>query len=522
MTNAIVIERCLAAEERLRNPVLQMLSRKLDAPFCISLIQTIFTTQTATVPLSEFYAQTEACLRMFEKSEAISVPVWCYDSYSQDDQAEVAADRILSKLSRPLKSDGYGWLKQERDEETLEESVRISSEGLDALALYENLGQDERSFTSVKADDFNVLLNNLIERMELDPTKRIESLNARIEKLQAQVDQIRESGVVDPITPLELTEQLQHAYDIVMKMPSAIRRVRESEEATIKKIVLDYRTTDMSGARLLEVYENSLVDRFEKSDDGRSYNAAMQALNGDLGLTKIDKAHTLTETTGAATADTSALISRIQDKLSDVLVEIDGVASAFNDGTQMCARLAKPRHGAKWQQESNDLQNAIVLFREYTSQTKGRNPLFPVVLSYGQDKIARLYPYEKELTFTHTKPLPLVKPEETPDFDSAALIKRAFKIGPCDVRNVAALLIKTPVYDKQGTVDLAGTFNSFSQDDRLPQSMAGLFSEFGQGGGTLDREWIAYDIDGNPHRYLSPQLSVPEERLQEVAEQRKE
>ena len=135
MVSTGVIGAYLSAEERLRNPILQMLSRKHDAAFCIAIVKSVFPRTADALSLAEFTARLETCLAVLSQDESCDLPTWCSDEAGTIGDLPAAAMQVFNVLAKPLTAGGYGWLRHERTEDTLEETVFISMEGLSALDL---------------------------------------------------------------------------------------------------------------------------------------------------------------------------------------------------------------------------------------------------------------------------------------------------------------------------------------------------------------------------------------------------
>ena len=267
-----------AAEERLKDPILQMLSRKRDAGFCIAIVKTVFTRTAEGLPIAAFNARLESCISYIGFSEECRLPSWCFGNGEEDVSAN--AKRIFDMLAKPIATGGYGWLRCERAEETLEETVFISMNGLSALDMYDRLGMEAKAFTGVKAEDFAYQMNDLTTLLTMDRRSRIRQLEERIAPYLHQIEILRAGGDMGSIENGEIEERLRHMYDIVTQMPTAIRRTRDAEKQAIEKLSENYRTGSMNAAASITQYTDTFVERFEKSDDGQSYSHASKTLFG--------------------------------------------------------------------------------------------------------------------------------------------------------------------------------------------------------------------------------------------------
>lgn len=176
MVSTSVIGAYLSAEERLRNPILQMLSRKHDAAFCIAIVKSVFPRTADALSLAEFTARLETCLAVLSQDDSCDLPTWCSDEDDTVGDLPTAAMQVFNVLAKPLTAGGYGWLRHERTEDTLEETVFISMEGLSALDLYGRLGMESKAFTGVKAEDFASQLTDLTTMLTMDRHARIRQL----------------------------------------------------------------------------------------------------------------------------------------------------------------------------------------------------------------------------------------------------------------------------------------------------------------------------------------------------------
>ena len=235
-----------ATEERLKDPILQMLSRKRDAGFCIAIVKTVFTRTAEGLPIAAFNARLESCISYIRSSEECRLPGWCFGNGEED--VSVYAKRAFDMLAKPIAIGGYGWLRCERAEETLKETVFISMNGLSALDMYDRLGMEAKAFTGVKAEDFAYQMNDLTTLLTMDRRSRIRQLEERIAPYQHQIEILRAGGDMGSIENSEIEERLRHMYDIVTQMPTAIRRTRDAEKQAIEKLSENYRTGSMSAA----------------------------------------------------------------------------------------------------------------------------------------------------------------------------------------------------------------------------------------------------------------------------------
>ena len=393
MASTGVIGAYLAAEERLRNPILQMLSRKHDAAFCIAVVKSVFPRTADALSLAEFTARLETCLAVLSRDGSCDLPTWCSDGSGAAEDLSAGAARVFNVLAKPLTAGGYGWLRHERTEDTLEETVFISMEGLSALDLYDRLGTESKAFTGVKAEDFASQLTDLTTMLTMDRHARIRQLEQRIAPYLEQIEVLKAGGDVNPIEGGQVEERLQHMYDIVTQMPTAIRRTRDAEKRAIEELAETYRTGSMTAAASVTRYTDTFVERFETSDDGKSYRQATNTLFGLRDASRLNPLRLMIASAAQPTDAVQDLLDGIELRLGDIFTELRGVQEVFGEGMAVIQRVSSQRENARWRTELETLARASVCFKAWTlghrrtvseSAEQGRHVLYePVGLLQG-------------------------------------------------------------------------------------------------------------------------------------------
>lgn len=508
MVTAGVIGSYLTADDRLRNPILQMLSRKHDAAFCIAVVKSVFPRTADALPVAEFTARLETCLGVLSRDGSVSLPKMCSDEDGTVADLSVAARRVFDKLAKPFGPDGYGWLRHERAEDTLEETVFISMEGLSALDLYDRLGMESSAFTGVKAEDFASQLTDLTTMLTTDRHARIRQLKQRIAPYLEQIEILEAGGDVDPIESGQVEERLWHMYDIVTQMPTAIRRTRDAEKRAIEELAETYRTGAMTAAASVSRYTDTFIERFETSDDGKSYRQASDTLYGLRDASRLNELRLLISSAAQPTETVQDLLDNIERRLDDIFTELLGVGEVFNEGMSVIQRVSSQRQNARWRTELETLARATECFKAWTERTKGRNPKFPLSLPYGRQGDMCFYPHEVALSFGKASPAPLGIPQVDDGFDMDRQIDNARKISSGSAKRILSKLIAHVVPDEDGNVDLAAGFNALDERDRLVQDMAALFCGFGDGAPMTEILWRTVDADGNEIVFMSGELKT--------------
>ena len=513
MVSTGVIGAYLSAEERLRNPILQMLSRKHDVAFCIAIVKSVFPRTADALSLAEFTARLETCLAVLSQDESCDLPTWCSDEAGTVGDLPAAAMQVFNVLAKPLTAGGYGWLRHERTEDTLEETVFISMEGLSALDLYDRLGMESKAFTGVKAEDFASQLTDLTTMLTMDRHARIRQLEQRIAPYLEQIEVLKAGGDVDPIEGRQVEERLQHMYDIVTQMPTAIRRTRDAEKRAIEELAETYRTGSMTAAASVTRYTDTFVERFETSDDGKSYRQATNTLFGLRDASRLNTIRLMIASTAQTTSTVQGLLDGIELRLGDIFTELRGVQEVFGEGMAVFQRVSSQRENARWRTEIETLACATECFKAWTARTKGRNPKFPITLPYGYRGNMCFYPHEADLDFGKARPAPLGASQVDEEFDVGRQIDCARKASSGSAKRILMKLMVHAAPDGNGIVDLASGFNALERPDRLVQDMAALFCKFGNGSPMAGNLWRSVDADGNEIVFMSGELNVPVDEI---------
>lgn len=509
-----------AAEERLKDPILQMLSRKRDAGFCIAIVKTVFTRTAEGLPIAAFNARLESCISYIRSSEECRLPGWCFGNDEED--VSVYAKRAFDMLAKPIATGGYGWLRCERAEETLKETVFISMNGLSALDMYDRLGMEAKAFTGVKAEDFAYQMNDLTTLLTMDRRSRIRQLEERIAPYQHQIEILRAGGDMGSIENSEIEERLRHMYDIVTQMPTAIRRTRDAEKQAIEKLSENYRTGSMSAAASITQYTDTFVERFENSDDGQSYSHASKTLFGLKDAGNLGTLRMMIASNAQVTKSIQTLLIDIETRLGDIFTELRGVQSTFNEGMSVIQRLSNQRENARWRGELELLARATECFSAWSEQEKGRNPKFPLSLPYGCQGNLCFYPHTVELNFGKARPADIVPAPIDDSFDASAQIENAKKVSSGSSKRILKKIARCAIPDETGQVDLIAAFNTLPQADRLVQDMAALYCKFGNGAKLAGMFWKTIDSDGNELIFLSGELNVSLSEIESYLNEGKE
>lgn len=514
MASTGVIGTYLTAEERLCNPILRMLSRKHDAAFCIAIVKSVFPRTADALPTAEFSARLETCLTILSRDGSGTLPAWCSDEDGVVESLSAAAGRVFNVLAKPLTAGGYGWLRHERTEDTLEETVFISMPGLSALDLYDRLGMESSAFTGVKAEDFASQLTDLTTMLTVDRHARIRQLEQRIAPYLEQIEILKAGGDVNPIETGQVEERLQHMYDIVTQMPTAIRRTRDAEKQAIDRLAETYRTGAMTAAVSVTRYTDTFIERFETSDDGKSYRQATDTLFGLRDASRLNTLRLMIASAAQPTPAVQDLLDGIELRLGDIFTELRGVQEVFGEGMAVIHRVSSQRENARWRTELETLARASECFKAWTARTKGRNPKFPISLPYGCQGNMCFYPHEADMDFGKARPLPLAASRVDDEFDMDRQIDNARKISSGSARRILAKLIVNATPDKDGNVDLAAGFNALERPDRLVQDMAALFCKFGDGTPVTENLWETVDADGNEIVFMTGELKAPLDEIE--------
>lgn len=514
MATTGIIGSYLTAEERLCNPILQMLSRKHDAAFCISIVKSVFPRTADALPAAEFTARLETCLAILSRDGSCSLPTWCSDENGTVGDLSAEAMRVFNVLAKPLTAGGYGWLRHERAEDTLEETVFISMEGLSALDLYDRLGMESSAFTGVKAEDFTAQLTDLTTMLTMDRHARIRQLEQRIAPYLEQIEILKAGGDVSPIEGGQVEERLQHMYDIVTQMPTAIRRTRDAEKRAIEELAETYRTGSMTAGASVTRYTDTFIERFETSDDGKSYRQATNTLFRLRDASRLNTLRLMISSTAQPTETVQDLLDGIELRLGDIFTELRGVQEVFDEGMAVIHRVSSQRENAQWRTELETIARASECFKAWTARTKGRNPIFPLSLPYGYRGNMCFYPHEADLNFGKALPMPLGISQVDDEFDMDRQIDNARKISSGSAKRILAKLLARVVPDEDGSVDLAAGFNALDSRDRLVQDMAALFCKFGDGTPMAENLWKTVDADGEEIVFMSGELKTSMDEIE--------
>lgn len=525
MQTSEIYARFNTIESSLKDPVLQMLSRDRNASFCITMVSTVFEKAAEPLPKQVFLNRLSEAIDLYRNCTDLEFPSWSLSDDGVYDSSEAVANRIYKALSTPVSRDnGYGWIRYERDERSLDESVAISTSGLSALDTLDRLDKSDLGFTAVKADDFVGQMDDLISMLSTDKEERIEQLRRKIEPYEKEIKRLEayENASVTPASTREVKERLRHMYDIVGSMPTSIRRTRDAEKRSIEDISDRYRSGLENSASLIKSYTDEFVDRFETGDDGKSFRNARETIYTLESNRNLEQLKSSIDIGTIYDEEIDELFKNIQAKLSDIFLELKGVDKTFGEGLNLLQRLTTARKSMKWRARYMDVVRAQENFKEWSQTVKGSNPKLSLSLPYGNGRVNYQFPHALTNISGKAKPLPVAKAAVDEDFDAAAQLDDAVKLSSGDAFRVIGKMKQYLSPDENDKCNLVSAFNSLAEEDRLVQDMAALFCEFGGGDKTARLYWKTVDINMNRQVYATGKLLVSMSDIEAFEDSRKE
>lgn len=208
------------------------------------------------------------------KSEAVLIAE--LDYYLETIEDEFESGKEAKDYLRDWADDNYGWLRRFYSREDDEVMYDLTSSAQKAIKWLGELR--ERSFIGTESRLIMVfdLLNQLVEKTEMDPSVRIAELERQKQELEAEIEMVQ-NGQMKTLGATQIKERFIQASTMSREILADFRAVeqkfRDLNRDTRKKIA----AWDKSKGELIGDYFENQSDIYS-SDQGKSFNAFFEFL----------------------------------------------------------------------------------------------------------------------------------------------------------------------------------------------------------------------------------------------------
>ncbi len=120
-------------------------------------------------------------------------------------------------------------------------------------------------------------LDEIIKFASADPKERIERLNSEIERLQAELNEIKQTGYVSTYSPVQINERFAQLSATARELMSDFRQVEENFKRIAREIAARHNQADITKGNLVAHLLDS-TDAIKTSEQGQSFFAFWELL----------------------------------------------------------------------------------------------------------------------------------------------------------------------------------------------------------------------------------------------------
>ncbi len=247
-------------------------------------------------PLSRFFAESPVA-RLFRRDNPALIVSFLHETFVATPRMSVPEDQLVAMLTHylgELQEDGAGPFGDAA--KTIEDWC---SEGFGILAKYPD--QDGEVVCEMTADAHKVVswiqnltttefvaaeskikslwrdIESIVERATTNPAVRLEQLQRQVDAFSAEMDQIRQTGKMDVLTPAQVNEDFARLTALVREIPGDFRTVEERLQRVAQAITSRMLEEDSNRGEIVRLTLDA-DEELRRSEQGQSFEGFWQFL----------------------------------------------------------------------------------------------------------------------------------------------------------------------------------------------------------------------------------------------------
>ncbi|GAA1320349.1 DUF3375 domain-containing protein [Leucobacter albus] len=251
-------QRALAA---FKNPTLDLLHGRY-APFVVSVLSVMFTAERQTVPISD------AHIEVGNFVDELSAAGYDFDERRLPNGSGRDICRYWARV---------GWLVPQIHEGV--ELYRLSAQAVGALEIAGRAGAGRAKVSRSRVRTLLESVDQLTQRAEDDPEKRLARLKAERAALDAEIALLEDDDVpFDPIDDDQLLEDTENVLHLARELPADFVRVAESINAMQRDVIAELRRDERPTGDVLREYLRRGEHVMEATPEGRAFAGALKLI----------------------------------------------------------------------------------------------------------------------------------------------------------------------------------------------------------------------------------------------------
>ncbi len=248
----------LGAVRAFQNPMLDLLHKR-HAPLVVSLLSLVFTAERPTVPVADAHTEVGDALDQLR-------------SAGVGDDLPTGTARDLCRQWADA-----GWLvRQVLDDDV--EVYRLSAHAVGALEVAGRAGGARARVSQSRVRTLLDAVERLAQDADPDAMVRVARLDSQITALQAELERVQRTGVVDQVDDEDLLEQAENVVHLMRELPADFARVAESIKAMQRDVVTALRQDERPTGDVLREYLQRGEHVMESTVEGRAFAGALRLI----------------------------------------------------------------------------------------------------------------------------------------------------------------------------------------------------------------------------------------------------
>ncbi|WP_318842849.1 DUF3375 domain-containing protein [Myceligenerans pegani] len=247
-----------------QEPMLDLLHRKY-APLVVSLLSLVFTPERPTVPVADAHTEIGDALDQLRAQG--------YEF--RDDGARAIPEGSARDLCRQWAD--VGWLIRRIADDDVE-VYQLSAHAVGALEVAGRAGGTRARVSESRVRTLLDAVERLAQDADPDVLARMARLDSQIRRLQAELDQIQRTGLIEDVPDEVLLEEAENVLHLVRELPADFARVAESIKAMQRSVITGLRQDERPSQEVLREYLERAEHVSESTPEGRAFAGALRLL----------------------------------------------------------------------------------------------------------------------------------------------------------------------------------------------------------------------------------------------------
>ena len=247
----------LGAVRAFQNPMLDLLHKR-HAPLVVSVLSVCFTPERPTVSVADAHTQIGDALDQLRAA-------------GYDESLPMGTARDLCRQWADA-----GWLMRQVVDDV--EVYRLSAHAVGALEVAGRAGGARARVSHSRLRTMLDAVERLAQDADPDVLVRMARLDAEINRLQDELDQIQRTGVVEEVDDEQLLEEAENVLHLARELPADFARVAESIKSMQRDVVTALRQDERPTGEVLREYLERAQHVMEATSEGRAFAGALRLI----------------------------------------------------------------------------------------------------------------------------------------------------------------------------------------------------------------------------------------------------